>query len=407
MHPRRLWIPSLVLFVVAVVAPRPAQSSAPDLFGYGARGLALAGTLTATASGHEAVYYNPAALAFERRYSFALGFQTAAFFLHGAGERTDVPATPAITIGLGVPLPFRGVLSQRLALGLGFVIPQTAILVASIPRPGEPRFVRITPRAETVSVMAALAVRVLDSLAVGAGALALSELVGGVGVAPNDAGRIGSHVHDELVADYALFAGALWAPGDEWSFGLTYRAQSDADFRLPITADLGDEFPLPVPRLDVTGTAQFDPMEVALAVAWRPASWLLVAASGVFEQWSAFENPIEYTAVPAGYPPQPLAGFSDVVAARLGVEGRFDLQAWRLLPRAGASLEPTPVPDDAEARGYLDGTTLVFAGGLGVRRGPVRLDAAAQWHQMLERSALGTDHGGGFLVLGLELGVQL
>ncbi|HRE90491.1 MAG TPA: hypothetical protein PK095_15275, partial [Myxococcota bacterium] len=49
----------------------PAALASPvDLFGFGARGQALGSAISADAEGFEAVYYNPAALSFERRPSF-------------------------------------------------------------------------------------------------------------------------------------------------------------------------------------------------------------------------------------------------------------------------------------------------------------------------------------------------
>ena len=74
--------------VVALLAltPRPAAASPVDLFGLGARAQAMAGAVLGTTRGFEATYYNPAGLAFERRPSVALGFQSAGFDLEVNGE---------------------------------------------------------------------------------------------------------------------------------------------------------------------------------------------------------------------------------------------------------------------------------------------------------------------------------
>lgn len=373
-----------------------ALSSVPDLFGYGARGLGMASTLTATAAGGEAVYYNPANLAFSKHPSFSVGFHWADAYLSIGGESRDAEASPATTISFDVPLPFTGALAERLTLGFGFVLPVGAVLVADIPRPVEPRFVRIDRRADTVSLMGALGVRVLDDLAIGAGFIALAELEGAIDVAPNENGRIGTEVRDQLVADYALTVGASYRM-DAWAFGLVFRDESAAEFELPITAELGEQFPLPIPRLDVSGTAQFDPRQLVAAATWRLMESLALSGSIGWEQWSRYENPIVYTAVPPGYPAQPAPNFHDVVTGRIAGELTLGVgEAW-LIPRAGIAVSPSPVPADSNSR-YLDAIQVVPAAGLGLRYGRFRADGAVQ-AKILD--------GGWVLATALELGVAL
>lgn len=376
----------IIMVSLIVGTASPAIASAPDLFGYGARGSAMAGTLTATASGHEAVYYNPAALAFAERASFSLGYQWAGFVLEIDGESIDVDSAPALVIGFDVPLPFRGALADRLTLGFGFVLPQSTILVADIPHPGTPRFVRLETRAQTVTLMGALGVRLFEDLAIGAGFIALSELRGAIDVAPNDARRIGTTVKDELVADYAPVLGVIYRPLEALSLGLVFRGESAADFSLPITAELGDRFPIVIPRLDVSGTAQYDPPELAVAASLGATDELLVSAAIVYEAWSRFENPIVFTAVPSDFPAQPDPNFSDVVTARAGAELNLRLDGWNLLPRAGLAFSPSPVPEQTGFHNYLDNSRIIVAAGTGVRAYSFRIDLALQWHILPERT---------------------
>jgi long-subunit fatty acid transport protein len=346
----------------------------------------MAGTLTATCSGYESVYYNPAALAFEKRPSFSIGFQWAAFNLNIDSAQVDVPSAPALLLGFGIPLPLVGVLRDRLTIGMGFVLPSTSVLSADIPRPGSPRFVLLEARAQTVSIMGALGVRVLEELAVGAGVIALSELIGAIDVEPNQAGNIGASVEDELRATYALIAGAMWRPSRESSVGLVFRDQSDAAFDIPITADLGEDFPLPIPLLDISGTAQFDPRQVALAGALRVGDDLTLAISASYKFWSEFENPIVFTASAVGDPAQPSANFSNVLAARAGGEVRVEVGDWLLLPRFGAGFEPSPVPDQTGFHNYLDNARVLVSGGLGARRERLSLSLSTQTQVLLSRT---------------------
>jgi len=397
-------LPAIIAVLVLVVGTclAPSASASPvDLFGFGARGQALAGAIGADPDGFESVYYNPAGLAFSRRPSFALGYQSATFDLrYGVGDQALAASptrdAPALTIGFGVPLAFGGALKDRLALGLGFTIPQTSILIADIARPGEPSFVVLENRAQTVSIQASLGVRISEALAVGIGTIALAELAGEIAVLPNESGRIGSRVKDELVADYALVVGVLGrflpfatAAGTRHGFSLaaTYRSESRAEFDLPITADLGESFNIPIPDLTVHGTAQYDPAELSLEVAVRPIGALAVSAGVTWERWSTYPLPIAYAAVPEGTPPQPLPDFHDTWAVKLGVEGDLAVGELSLRPRVGFAYEPTPTPVQSGFHNHLDGDRVVLGVGFGLRWGQFRLDFAGQVHDVAQRTS--------------------
>jgi len=437
----------LLIGLSALFMGGQALASPVDLFGFGARGQGLAGAIGASAEGFESVYYNPAGLAFARRPSFAIGYQTGTFDLrYGVGDATPTKSealdAPALSIGFGVPIPFGGLLEDRLAIGLGFCIPQTSILIADIERPGDPTFILVENRAQTVSIQAALSFRISDALAVGIGTIALAELDGEIQVAPNAAGRIGSRVKDELVADYALVTGVMLRllPRDiglsedgetsaEPSFkrvyglalALTYRGESRAEFNLPINADLGESFGIPIPQILVHGIASFDPAEVSLEATVRPLDVLSVSLGATWEAWSTSPVPIAYAAVPEGTPPQPLPNFEDVFSFKLGLEGDFALSSdFSLRPRLGFSYAPSPVPDQVGFHNHLDSDRMIFALGLGARWGRVRIDIAGQVHDLAERtSTKGADTpdpnpgfpsitGTGHILFGsIELGVEL
>lgn len=405
--------------VLSLALARPATASVLDLFGYGARGMALAGAAATTAEGHAAVYYNPAGLGFERHRTFSLGYQHAVFDLSRDGEAADVPGAPATLIGMSIPLPLGGVMTERLALGAGFVIPFGSVLVADVPRPGEPSFVLLESRAQTVSLQLALGARLCDWFSVGGGFIALAELGGGIKVAPNETGRIGSTVHDELLADYAPTAGALARLGREVSAALVFRGESKATFSLPLDANLGETFPLPVPPLNITGVAQYDPRQIAFELSGRPPGMPVIVAGGAtWKQWSRFPNPIVFTAVRPGDAPQPLPGFGDTWVVRLGAEGRFDGSSEGGLtfsPRVGYAFERSPVPPQQGFHNFVDNDRHLAALGLGLAWQSLRFDLGGQWHHLVlqtEHKASGGPvptykHGGDILAWGLELGVHL
>ncbi len=373
------------ILIAATLVACPAHASAPELFGYGARAQGLAGAVVSDARGHGAVHANPAGLAFETVPSVALGYQFARFdlTLDGAGHAArDATAT---TIGFDLPLPLGGALAERIALGGGFVIPTNSVLVADIPRPGAPQFVLVENRAQTVSLQAAVGVRLLDGLAIGAGFIALSALDGAIDVAPNAEGRIGSQARDQLVADYAPIFGVQARLPVDLALGLTWRGESAARFYLPITADLGERFPLPVPTLQVEGVAQYDPAALGYELSWQPDG-LRVAVGGAWSRWSAYPAPIVYTAVPEDFPSQPAPGFDDVIEWRAGVEWTPRLDPLAFAARLGYRFAPTPAPEQRGLHSLLDSDRHTLALGGGVRWAGLRLDLALQWHRLVERS---------------------
>lgn len=406
----------LVLATLISLSVTNARPSAVDLFGFGARGTAMGGAVATSSVGFESIYYNPASLTLATELSFNLGLQTAHFDLEFQGEAREVRDAPALTIGFGIPVPFGGPLKDRLFLGFGFVIPQSSVLIADIPRAGEPGFALLDTRAQAVAIQASIAYRLTDGVSLGVGLLALGELVGGVDVAPKADGTLGSTVKSELVAAYSFSGGLLLTPTDWFRAALVVRNASYARFLYPMDVNLGDGFPLPIPRLGIEGMAQYDPGSLAVELLVRVDPRWLVAAGLTFKAWSLFPNRVEYTAVPSDTPPQPEPLFNDTLVARVGVEGALDVGAVTLKPRAGFVYEPTPAPEARGFHAYLDNDRVISALGLGLTWGFWEFSVAGQWHHLLERSFLrqteaGTaetwEHSGDVFFWLVETGVRL
>jgi long-chain fatty acid transport protein len=362
-------------------------ASAPDLFGFGARGVSMGNAITGSAAGFEAVWYNPAGMAYDQELTFSFGYQHGVLDLEVNGEPWDALKTPALVFGFGIPLPLGGALADRLTLGMGFVMPTTSILIADTKAPGDLTYVLVENRAQTVSIMGGVALRIFDQLSIGWSLLALAELDGAIDVAPNDAGQLGSQARDQLVTDYSNAVGVTIRPLPErLGFGAVWREESIANYALPISVDLGDSFPIPVPVLDISGTAQYDPAQISGSAWGRPVPWLHLEVGFTHKRWSRFVNPIVYTAVPDEFPEQPKPGFSDTVVWRIGVEGILAHREWDLRPRAGFSFEPSPSPEQRGLHNYLDSDRAIPSLGFGFRRGVLTVDAAWQMHLLSNRS---------------------
>src|SRR5436305_1662892 len=109
---------ALVLLAAALPLARPARASTADVFGLGSESTALAGAVTARATGFDAAFYNPAGLTAGRGYEAALGFAAAGSQLQSRGRTTDLSDPFGLELGLRLPVPLGGVLTDRLTLGL-------------------------------------------------------------------------------------------------------------------------------------------------------------------------------------------------------------------------------------------------------------------------------------------------
>jgi long-chain fatty acid transport protein len=381
-----------------------ASASEPDLFGLGPRSGAMAGMGVADAEGWEATYLNPAGVVGPKRRRLTLGYVGARYGLSLDGASRNVQATDGILIGAELPLPFGGVLTDRLALGLGFYFPVGLINRASDGFPDEPRLALLDSRTQVVSVLVSAGARVHERVRVGVGVLALAALVGEIDVTPDAAGHYTTVAEEQLIASFAPVLGvrveaARWA-----QVGLAYRAQSTSGYDIQIRPKLGSALPIQLPTLRIAGTAQFDPHQIAAEGAFDVLRWLRLSAGLTWKHWSAYEYPVENAT--AGAPPKPNADYHDTAVPRVSGEATGRWGRTTLQGRLGYFYEPTPAPDGAD-RVLLDADRHVITGGVGLgyvgRLLTLQLDAFAQWHHL----AGSTRAAGDIAVFGATLGLDL
>ncbi len=375
--------PRVVVTVALSMSPTAVLASPQDLFGYGGRQIALAGTGAAYADDYGAVYANPAGLSRARARSLSLGYAGSGFGLTLDGGDFSTSPGRATIIGLSFPLPFGGVLRDRVGLGLGFFTPTSVIVRGRILRGDTPQFVALPDRVQSVAVQAGVGVDLGYGIRVGGGFMALAALTGSVLVTNDASGRSTSRIDDQLVASYAPVIGASWERGD-WRVGATFRGALVARFAVVISAP---ELGIPVPPLNIAGVAQYDPAQVQLEGAWQHRGWT-VALGVTGKRWSEYPGPAEATTATSRPPPSP--EFSDTIVPRVAVEHRwtFDLGAWTAL-RAGYFYEPTPAPAPVATRQYLDNDRHAVSLGLGLGTGGdstrVTIDAFGQVHALTPR----------------------
>jgi len=419
-------IPGLCVAVaVALAWASTADASPEDLFGWGPRSPAMGGTGAAASHGADATYTNPALLSLVHRNVLTLGYAGATFDLHADGGglpgRVSVIPAKGYVVGVEVPIPFGGLLKDRVAVGMAFYTPTDALLRGNILYPETPEYALLADRAQSLAVRIGAGVDVGYGIRVGVGVAALAELVGSIDVI-NTAGTVGAHVDDQLVAVYAPTVGLAYdlpfdrAPdgSSRWRIGATWRGKLDATFGVNVDASKLSSLNLPV--FNIAGVAQYDPEELAIEVAHVRDGWTL-AAGITWKHWSAYPGVFEPTIIcPANQDcnalTPPVVAYSDTIVPRVGAEKLFPLPRHvAIRARAGFFLEPTPVPGtlpssqaydqasqalvDVPTR-FFDTTRYVFSLGGGVDLGdygPFTVDFWAQYH-LLANTTVTTCSGG-------------
>lgn len=401
-----------------------AHASPEDIFGWGPRSPAMGGTGAACSEGADATYTNPALLSRVHRNLVTLGMSGATFDLYASGPqlpgRVSVLPAKAFVVGAEVPVPFGGLLRDRVAAGFAFYTPNDALVRGNINYPEVPGYPLLADRVQSLAVRIGVGADLGYGIRAGAGFAALANLVGTIDVA-NTAGAVSSAVDDKLIATYAPTFGLAWdLPFDRakdgaarWRVGATWRGSIGATFGVNVDASKLSTLNLPV--FNIAGIAQYDPSEIVFEVAREGDGWTL-AAGVTWKHWSAYPGVFEPTILcPAGQdcsaltPPQ--IAFSDTFVPRVGAERVLPLAhhaSVRL--RAGFFYEPTPVPSslpaspayDLAQQGlvnvptrFFDPSRYAFSLGGGVDMGdiaPFRVDFWAQY-QVLASTTVQTCTG--------------
>ncbi|MCC6556041.1 MAG: hypothetical protein IT372_24030 [Polyangiaceae bacterium] len=383
--PRRSRAIARLAAVAALAMPAVASASPEDILGDGARSSAMGSTGPALAEGYEAVYANPALLSLVHERRLTLGLVGAVADLRagaaGHAQRLSYDPLKGAIIGATLPIPFGGPLADRVALGLAFFTPFDVVVRGRILYPETPQFL-LADRLQSVAVQAAAGADLGHGIRIGGGFAALAALSGSVLVATDASGRVGTVVEDTLIASYGPILGASYDLG-AYRIGATFRGELVGRFNVVIKVrDLGQ---ITVPPLNISGVAQYDPMQIALEVARVEGDWKL-ALGLTFKHWSSYPGPADATvrcpflfdfdtgqpftgACDPHAPEDP--GYSDTLVPRAGVERVLspgDGVAMKL--RAGAFFEPSPAPEQAGAANVYDNHRAALAIGYGLALDP-------------------------------------
>jgi long-chain fatty acid transport protein len=370
------------------------------MFGMGARGPGMGATGVADADGYDATYTNPAGLIGPTRRRLTLGYVHAGYRLNLDGAHRPVDVTDGLILGADIPIPFGGVLRDRIALGVGFYFPFGVVNRARSPFPDEPRLALLDTRTQVVSVLVGAGARVHRRVDIGVGVLALAALVGTITIA-DVGGRITTVAEEQLTTSLTPIVGVRVRTTPWLQLGAVFRGESKSAYDIEVTNTLGARLPLTLPTLRIAGTAQYDPMQAAVEGAFAPLPWLTLDVGLTWKHWSGFGLPTE-NATP-GAPPQPSPGFVDTAVPRVGVEASKRWTRMTLQGRTGYYFEPT----GARGPALLDADRHVLTFGAGFswtsRWTSLQIDGFVQWHHLQSNARVSGD----FASFGATVGVDL
>ena len=386
------------------VAPQ-AFANPIDAFGFGARSVAMAGAMTATAEGFSASHYNPAALAADDRLRVELGYA----YMHPDLRLNDQD------VGVDAHRGFQGgfilagdVYEHTLAFALSLFLPDRLLTrVRALPE-RQPRFAMYDNRPQRLVLSASLAVEIVEGVTIGAGLSFLSHTIGRldvsgeVGFTDAEETLLRTAVVEDLVAVRYPTIGIEVEATEEMTLGITFREEFALELGLEVAVggDIveGGEVTLPDASFAMASSSQtlFTPRQLAVGMAWDTGCWE-VSADLTWAQWSRFPTPtasvsmsLELPGLPVELPPPdaPLVpSFHDIFIPRIAAEGRIvDTPTLQLELRGGYAYEPSPAPAQVGRTSYADSDKHSLSAGLGltlhilesILPEPIQLDLAGQ-----------------------------
>jgi long-chain fatty acid transport protein len=377
--------------IAIVLLAARAEASVPDVFGFGSEATAQGGAVAASASGFEAVHYNPAALSAGRGNSVALGWMGYASQLEIRQGSAAIAEPQGLLLGLtrSIALWGRG---NGLRLGAGFyVLPDTIVRVLTT-FPDEPQYPWFHNRTQRLVVLPGAALRVTDALSVGVAANVFAGLSGPASATDGPTRAIETSVAEEIFLRTSFVAGARLLVHPEVAWAIAWRHEFFVPYAIQ-TSNLVGGSSLDI---DVEAIGLYTPSELVVGTAWTPPGWT-VGLDFTWKAWSGNDRNFVLVesrlpgigALDPGLPPSP---FRDSFDLRLGGERELPLgDGDSAFLRAGAWFEPTPVLPQTGRTNLLDGDHLVGSIGAGVRLAdllevPLRVDVHGQWHEILPRT---------------------
>jgi len=373
-----------------------AHATTGSVFGIGPSTRAWAGAGATQATGYEAAFQNPAALALTPEVSLSIGYGVQSSWLYtqrgqAREQRLDTQRISLAALGFTLPLEAFG---QRFVFGFASLSPGGSVARANLPLADEPQFPLLVGRQQAIDFDLGLGVRPFRGLALGLGLRAVASLSGNAEVQTRGKTTT-TRVSDTLEPVLAPNVGVTVILNENATAALVLKAPLRADFDMALGAvDLNAT---QLPPLHLAGVAHYDPLSVQAEYAQRLGP-LHAMFGAVYQRFSGTPTLLPSTVTCPAERPDCLAlranapHFHDTfdlhVAATLALKLTHSTVAQL---RAGYAFVPSPVPDQTGAENLLDnarhrlglGYHLTLADPLP----PLGLDAALTLDQLVPRSS--------------------
>ncbi len=376
---RRL-LPILLVLLLA----GQAWAGSFDIFGTGARAIALGGAYTALGNDAAGVYYNIGAITQVHRLQAEIMYSYAQPELLINGVSQDIDQHRGSNAGAIIATK---IFDHQVALGLNLFIPDDhamRFLVLPIEQPHNP----FTHNANHVfTVMGGVGVEVFDWLSVGGGVNVLATEYGSVEFTIKEKEPSEGSEVSKLKPNYAALAGVWTKPLPWLQAGFMFRDKVEMTLSLPniltvppIEVFDGSEVDLiRKTQMDIIAetNCHFSPRAYELGVAFLPTEQWVISMNLTYAEWSEMSSDAPYGVVYVSggladvFPTQPAPppddpGFDDTWTPSVGVEYLpIKNDAWEAAVRGGYRFRPTPVPEQKYINNYLDADTHVMSAGLG------------------------------------------
>ncbi len=406
----------LAAFAAALLAASPARANPLDTFGFGSRGTAMAGAVSADVSDPSANYYNPAGLARAERLEMSIGYFRADHTLRTNGVDNHVDPVKGLVGGVVAP---GKILKIPFAFGLGLHLPDDRLSRVRALRQEQPRWELYDNRNQRVYVAANLAVSPFPWLQLGGGLSFMSategrlDITGSANIFRPEDSDLRHEVDADLTAVRYPQAGARVALGEKAALAVVYRGEFrlDLDLKARLNGDIS-QLTSAYYALEAHSVDAFLPQQVVMGGTWDVFPDLRAGLDLTWVNWAAYVSPVAHLDVKLDIPP-PQGGWPpgisppttpaptrvaplkmhDRVVPHLGVE-------WRALRkkhvegflRGGLELAKSPVEAQTGTTNYIDRDRTSYSLGLGVKWAPpqkalpeeIRVDVHGQLSELAD-----------------------
>ena len=365
-----------------------ARANPADIFGYGARGIAMGGAQVAATDDGAAAYYNPARLVRGDLIHIDVGYQFAKPRVGTTEDTFAVDTSRGLAFDIAVPGKIAG---ARLAIGAALFIPDQHVTRTRTLPEARPRYLAYDNRPQRLMLAAVGAIEIIPGLSIGGGVAYMSsakgtiELRGLLGFPDAEASDLDLAINADVETIRYGHAGLAWRALPWLELGASYRGgfRLVSDLTVKVRGDIGAPGQPPVVadgHLDLRSVFLdlFQPMQITVGAAAQISSRWLVALDVAYHRWSVFENPTSRITIEldikdfndlVNIPPQrPLApaNLNDIVVPRLGVEYTRPWNGRTLALRGGYVYEPSVAPEQRGETNFLDNDKHTLTAGAGV-----------------------------------------